>query len=224
MMIVTRKTLLITSLVLLLVVVTYVNHQLNKQSLLNASNEYQKYEENELSKIESEEDKSVATSTENYVTKASSVSIIDSKDNISNEVSRITDDTNKNIEKNMDNTKTEEVSNYFVEYRLSRDQLRSKLIERLNSIVENQNTTEEVRSLAQKEILRIGNIAENELHIEGLIKGKGFEDAVVFLKEDSARVVVDRNQLTEQDVMKILEVVKNETKLDATNIKIMKKY
>lgn len=41
--------------------------------------------------------------------------------------------------------------------------------------------------------------------------------------ETDAKIVVDADQLTEQDVIKILDIVINETDLDASNIKIMEK-
>ncbi len=213
MMVIKRKTLLITSLVLLLVVFGYVNHQLNKQSLLSTSGDYEDYENNEISKLEGESDNSI---------EANSGDISSPED--TNEISQMTEDMNKTIEETINIQEGEIAYNYFVEYRLSRDSLRGTLIERLNSIIDNEKTTEDVRSLAQKELLRIGNIEENELYLEGLIKGKGFEDVVVFLKEDSARVIVDIKQLTEQDVMKILEIVKNETGIETQNIKISKKF
>ncbi|MTI48197.1 SpoIIIAH-like family protein [Sporosalibacterium faouarense] len=223
MMVIKKKTLLLTGLVFLLVVVGYANHRLNKQALLEASNEYEKYEEDQMAKMnEKDTDDSIATNSEGMnQALASSLSIVDSKTDI---IDQLTQLTNSNIEKKMENEESVETTNYFVEYRLSRDQLRSELIERLNGIINNEQTTNEVRSLAQKEILRMGNISEDELYLEGLIKGKGFEDAIVFLKEDSARIIVDTQQLTEQDQMKIFEIVKNETNVEPVNIKIMKKY
>lgn len=113
--------------------------------------------------------------------------------------------------------------NYFVEYRLSRDKLRASLVDRLDLIVNNANTTETVRSEAQKEIMKIGNHSETELQIEGLIKGKGFEDAIVFLSDKDIKIVVSSLELKEQDMVKILDIVKSETDYDANNIKIMKK-
>ncbi len=223
MMVIKKKTLLITTLVFLLVVVGYLNHQLNKQSLLDSSSEYQKHEESNLANMEnSVGDNSVTANTDNtQETFASSVGLVDSK---RDDISQLTQATNNEIDKSMENQNEDESVNYFVDYRVSRDQLRSSLLERLNGIISNEKTTDEVRSAAQNEILRLGKIEENELYIEGLIKGKGFEDVVVFLKENSARVIVDIVQLSEQDVMKILEVVKNETNIEPINIKINKKY
>lgn len=91
-------------------------------------------------------------------------------------------------------------------------------------IINNENTNDEVRTKAQNEIISIGQVAELELSLEGLIKAKGYEDVLVFLSDDSVRVVVSINELTEQDVAKIFEIVRNETSIDASNIKIMKKF
>jgi len=71
--------------------------------------------------------------------------------------------------------------------------------------------------------MNYGEISEKDILIEGLVKAKGFDDALVFLTEENARIVVSVDELTEQDIAKILEVVMTETNLDASNIKIMKK-
>ncbi len=68
-----------------------------------------------------------------------------------------------------------------------------------------------------------GDLAEKELTIEGLIKAKGFEEALVFLTEENLKIIVSVAELTEQDVVKILNIAMGETDLDADNIKIMKK-
>ncbi len=78
--------------------------------------------------------------------------------------------------------------NYFIEQRLARDKLRASLIDRINEIVNNENTSDETRTEAQKKIMAIGgDLAEKELTIEGLIKAKGFEEALVFLTEENLK-------------------------------------
>lgn len=111
-----------------------------------------------------------------------------------------------------------------MEHRLSRDKMRANLVEDFKDIVDDEKTNNELRTKAQNEIIRIGEMTEKELHIEGLIKAKGFEEALVFLKEDGAKIVVSVEELTEQDVIKILDIAKSETKLDPSNINIMKKH
>ncbi len=205
-----KKPAFITILVVLLVLAGYLNHYLTQKSAIKSSNEYQKYEEEKLA--EENEKNSLQTISEEKVQVVESENPAD-----------LIEDTNKNIEESLTEEVSAQKSNYFVEYRLSRDKMRAGLIDKLNDIVNNEKTKAETRDEAQKEIMRIGALSENELYIEGLIKAKGFDDALVFLKQDSAKVVVSAKELTEQDVIKILEIIKSETNLDSDKIKIMKK-
>lgn len=221
-MVIKKRTLLLVSLIIVLTVIGYINHQITKQALLETTSEYEKYEDKYLEDVLLEENETVETISDSYEqSKDNENPVVDSKDNI---ISTLTNKTELEIEEKISKEENRKRSNYFVEYRLSRDKLRASLIERLNDIVNNEKTDPEMRKKAQEEIMRIGRISEKELLIEGLIKAKGFEDVLVFLKDDSVRVVVSADVLSEQDVMKILEIVKNETKLEPSAIKIMKKY
>jgi stage III sporulation protein AH len=213
--IIKRKTILLVSLVILLIIVGYINHQFTKQSLLHSSNEYQEYEEAKLEEVNANNE----SATDNSELAVSE----ESKNDADSDIAELANQTDSSIEEAISQEAVSTSSNYFVEYRLARDKLRAALIERLNQIINNEKTEEKVRTKAQQEIINLNKIAEKELLIEGLIKAKGFEDALVFLNEDNARVVIDRDELTEQDVMKILEIVTSETGLKPTNIKIMKK-
>ena len=129
-------------------------------------------------------------------------------DNIDNWYNRanidgITEEQNKIIGKI---SKRQVPQNYFIEQRLGRDKLRANLIERLNDIINNENTTEEMRIEAQKKIMHIGDLSEKELRIEGLIKAKGFEEAIVFLTDENLKIIVSVEDLKEQDVVKILNI------------------
>ncbi len=216
-----KKTALIVSLICLLVVVGYVNHELTKKSLMQSSSDYQRHEENLLMELsKTMEDSTVEISSEDLNT-SKDIEIVDSK---SDTINDLKGDTNKNIENVVTKEESFKSSNYFIEHRLSRDKLRATLIDRLYEIINNKNTSDDVRAKAQNEIISLGQVAELELSIEGLIKAKGFEDALVFLGENSAKVVVSANELTEQDVVKIFEIVKSETNIEAKNITIMKKF
>lgn len=221
-MIIRKKTIFLISLVILLVVVGYINHQLTIQSSKQSSTEYKAHEEGLLEIYNPNINNSIETSNESMISENTpQIEIIDSKQN---EISELTTEANSDIEEIITKEENRKRSNYFIEYRLSRDKLRATLIERLNDIIYNGNTTEEIRTQAQKRIISIGDISEKELNIEGQIKAKGFDDALVFIKEDSARVVVSIDELTEQDVMKILNIVMEETSLEASNIVIMEKF
>mgnify|MGYP000858288286 FL=1 len=215
-----KKPAIIVLLLILLVFTVFLNHNLTKQALSRVSNDYQKYEEMELAREFYDEEKGlVATISEGN--DDNEIEILDTNkfENIE-EMSKYTDDS---IEETISSEDSLMSSNYYIEQRLSRDKLRANLIDRLNEIVNNDNTSDEMRNEAQKKIMDIGEVSQKELLIEGLVKAKGYDDVLVFLTEENARIVVSADELTEQDIAKILEVVITETGLDASNIKIMEK-
>ena len=204
-----KRPAIIGILVILLVFTGYLQHQLTQQSQLKSSKDYQNYELLELVTNDKDEEDVVV---DNPSVDNSDLVVVDS-----------TKTEDVDAMETMYSEASMSSKNYFVEYRLSRDKLRASLVDRLDLIVNNANTTETVRSEAQKEIMKIGNYSETELQIEGLIKGKGFEDAIVFLSDKDIKIVVSSLELKEQDMVKILDIVKSETDYDANNIKIMKK-
>lgn len=222
-----KRPAIVVMLILLLVLTGYVNHNLTKRASSRVSSEYQQYEEMELAKEKQAENDLVAAISEG---KEDELEIIDSKDEKEEEedeansaVDELVESTEGDISETISSEQNLQSKNYFVEQRLSRDKLRANLVDRLNEIVNNENSSQEMVTDAQKKIMKIGELSEKELTIEGLIKAKGFNEALVFLTETDAKIVVDADQLTEQDVIKILDIVINETDLDASNIKIMEK-
>lgn len=210
-----KRPAIIGLLVVLLVFTGYLQHRLTEQAQLKSSKAYQNYELLEI--------------VNNNVDEQDIVDDSNTQDNIvldPNEkvdiISSTKGDENQALE-TMYTEASKETKMYFVEYRLSRDKLRASLVDRLDDIVNNTNTTEQVRDDAQKEIMKIGNNSESELQIEGLIKAKGFDDAIVFLTDKDIKIVVSSNELNEQDMVKILEIVRSETEFTTNNIKIMKK-
>lgn len=216
-----KRPAIIGLLVVLLVFTGYLHHQLTQQAQLKSSRDYQNHELAEMAKMNKK------NNIEEDITEVDSenLDIVDSTEVLGENVDVI--DSAKSDESEALETMYTEggkgVKNYFVEYRLSRDKLRATLVDRLDQIVNNGSTAEDVRTDAQKEIMKLGNNSEQELQIEGLIKSKGFEDAIVFLTDKDIKIVVSKDELSEQDMVKILDIVKSETEYDANNIKIMKK-
>ena len=216
-----KKPAIIFILIVLLVFTGYINHNLTQRAMSKVPNDYQKHEEMELAKHVNQEDDKELVETLSEGEEEEDMEILDSK--VTGSIDEITKETEDIIEETVAKEDSIRSKNYFIEQRLSRDKLRAGLIDRLNEIVNNDNTNDEVRAEAQKKIMDIGEISEKELTIEGLIKAKGFDDVLVFLTDESAKVVVSTDKLTEQDVVKILDIVMGETNLEASNIKIMEK-
>lgn len=209
-----KRPAIIGLLVILLVFTGYLNHKLTQQAQRKSSKDYVNHELTEMSK-NNEFDDIKGDLIEDINVDSTDFTELD-----------IVDSEKSKDQDTMETMYTEaslSSKTYFVEYRLSRDKLRATLVDRLNTIINNENTSTQVRDEAQKEIISIGNMSETELKIEGLIKSKGFEDAIVFLSEDDIKVVVSTSELNEQDMVKILDIIKSETNYDTNNIKIMKK-
>ncbi len=201
-------------LLILLIFTGYLNYELTQQALRKTSKDYKKHED--LEKAEFLEGELVAKGED-----ASTANLdLTGEGDVSQVVSKTNESIDQAIEKDGISPSDR---NYFVEYRLSRDKLRANMVDRLDDIINNQMTKDDVRSEAQGEIIRIGKYSERELQLEGLIKSKGFAEALAFLTENDVKIVVSSEELTNQDMAKILDIVQSETSYDLNNIKISNK-
>lgn len=214
-----KKPIIIMILIVLLVFTGYINHNFTQRSNSRVSSDYQRYEEMEMAKHYEEDDINLVEA----LSKGEADDDIEIMDTIEDSLDTIDEGINKTITENISQEVSQQSKNYFVEQRLSRDKLRASLIDRISDIINNESTNEEVRAEAQKKIMNIGDLSEKELRMEGLIKSKGFPEVITFLTDDSLKVIVAVEDLTEQDVVKILDIAMGETDLDAASIKIMKK-
>ena len=114
-------------------------------------------------------------------------------------------------------------ASFFSEYRLERDKNRSKEVEMWQDIINSEKAEENFKTMAQQELVKIVALTEKEMIIENLIVARGFDDALVFLTDDSATAIVEAKELTSSNVAQIQDIIVRKTKLDAKAIKIMKK-
>ena len=112
---------------------------------------------------------------------------------------------------------------FFSEYKMERDKNRSKEVDMWQEIISNQNTENTFKNLAQQEIVKVLALTEKEMIIEQLVMSLGFSDALVFLTDDSATVLVETKDLTAAQVAKVQDILIRKTKFSPANIKIMKK-
>lgn len=118
----------------------------------------------------------------------------------------------------------QEGSGFFVEYRLERERSRGQQIEIAREIINNANADPEVRKKAQEQMYQISNALQKELEVESLIRAKGYKDSVVFLEGNTATVVIQAKDLTQEDAMKITDLVSRSTQVSAQNVVIIPKY
>lgn len=112
-------------------------------------------------------------------------------------------------------------ANFFDTYKQDRDASRTSQLELLNEIANNAYATEAERTTALQTKAELQKKMEKELILEGLIKAKGFDDAVVTIGSEFYNVIVKGGELTQEQATQILGVVTSETKTNASNVKII---
>lgn len=210
-----KRPIIVGLLLVLLFFVGYLNYELTQQAIIKTSKDYQRYEELEMVKNQDynmdldEKDKSFE--------------IVDTLNLDNEEIAEVLNEERDSLNMELDRQVSNFDRNYFVEHRLSRDKLRGNLVDRLDEIINHDKTDTDTRKEAQEEIIKLGRISEEELQMEGIIKSKGFDEALVFISEDEIKVVVSTEDLNQQEVVKILDIVQSETGIGTDKIKIMNK-
>ena len=113
------------------------------------------------------------------------------------------------------------VSVFFETFKTERVTAREQEIAFLDSVINGGGSTAETVNQAQQQKLSVANAMEKEVIIEGLLKVKGFGDAVVTFNQQSINVVVKEKQLDDVAVAKILDIVTSETGAKAADVKVI---
>lgn len=110
---------------------------------------------------------------------------------------------------------------FFASARMERESGRSKSIETFNAIINNENSDAASKQNAQNGILELADNTEIESAVENLIKARGFEDAVCYINNSQANVVVKAEALDEAQVAVITEIVTEQTSIPPEKIKVV---
>lgn len=126
---------------------------------------------------------------------------------------------NKSINKPQVTTTT---SNYFSGYRADREAVRDQELLYYDAIIANENTTEEDRKAAQDARLALVAQMGKELVIEGLIKAKGFEDAIITISNGYVNAVVKCDALDQTQANQIRNIIQTQLGTDIEHVKVMR--
>ncbi len=110
---------------------------------------------------------------------------------------------------------------YFIDYRLERDSARQQQLDLLREMINNPNSGEEARKEADRRFLHITDVLGKEMEIEGLIRAKGFTDALILLNETSATAIIKAQTLNELEVTRIADIIVRITGLNPAAISVV---
>lgn len=117
----------------------------------------------------------------------------------------------------------QEQTGYFSSARLNRQQARDSALSLLQEAAGDEAADQTVKDEANASIQTMAANTLTEAQIENLVTAKGYDDCVCFIGDTSASVVVAcvEGGLTDTDTARIMEIVKEETGLTASQIKII---
>ncbi len=116
------------------------------------------------------------------------------------------------------NTATDD---YFSAVRLERDKSYSQMLETYTNILKDSNVPNDQKSIASNEIKKINDRRNQISTIENLLKGKGFEDLIIMINDNSIDAIIKSDQeLNNINVAQIENIVSRELNADIEDIHI----
>ena len=106
-------------------------------------------------------------------------------------------------------------------FRSEREQMRAVEVRELKALIADSGADAGLRDEARRQLLNLTTYMEQEVTIEGVLRARGFEDALCTVHEGSVNVLVRADTLTRAESAVILELTLRETKEQSGNIKII---
>ena len=116
-----------------------------------------------------------------------------------------------------------EVSEYFSEARLTRQESRDQALTLLQTAAQSESASQETIDSAMDAIAAMANWSMQETQVENLLIAKDFADCVVYMSSNGVTVAVPApvEGLTEAQVAQITDTITAETDYEAAQIKII---
>lgn len=115
-----------------------------------------------------------------------------------------------------------EAIDFFTEYRMERDKIRSERTEILRGSMR-ETKDEESRQGLREKILEMVQEKNQEAEMESLIKAKGFADALIFCSDKSISAVIKTETLTQEDAAQVADIIMRITNARPEDITISAK-
>lgn len=116
-------------------------------------------------------------------------------------------------------------NDFFAQAKLDREVTRGKDAEALKGISEDVQTAADSKALAFQKMMTLIDRSEKEMRLETLIIGKGFGDAVALLGDDGGiDIIVKAPSLTSSQVAQITDIVTRQANIPISLIRVKNIY
>jgi len=127
--------------------------------------------------------------------------------------------TTENVSSNLESEYSS--ASFFATCRTDRTNTRNESIEYYKEILNNETSSQEAKANAEAEIKEIASGMTMEVTMEGLIKAKGFSEALVNYSSTYINVILQSAELTESEVAQVVEIIQSQVDRDIDYIKII---
>ncbi|MBP3857159.1 MAG: SpoIIIAH-like family protein [Ruminiclostridium sp.] len=110
---------------------------------------------------------------------------------------------------------------YFAQARLDKQRSRDESIEVLQSFYYGGDSTDEELAVISEDVREVSGYIETESRVENLLKAQGFDDALCYLTDKAANIVVRTNGLDNAQAAQIKSTLLGEIAVPAENITIV---
>ncbi len=121
----------------------------------------------------------------------------------------------------VDNQNNPVTETFFAAARSDRDATRESEFLMLDAIMNSENSSQSAKKTAEEQKMALVKRMEKEHSLETLIKGKGFEDAIVTIGDSGVSIVVGATELTQDQANQILSVVTTETTYKPNEVRVI---
>ena len=109
---------------------------------------------------------------------------------------------------------------FFAEASSNRQKAHDQATEKLKSLIDSQNTDDEIKREILKQSEELAKNIEQESNIENLIKAKGFGDCVALIQNGECSIIVSPGNLKENTAIVIKDIVTGQSGIKSDKIKI----
>jgi stage III sporulation protein AH len=114
-------------------------------------------------------------------------------------------------------------ADYFMEIKLTRDQDTAETLQRLETLMNNENTPDEEKQKTAEEWRRLSLEQDSVQKLESKLMSQGFEDAICYIEDNKVRVIIKSDkELTDEQLNKIRDLVMSQTKIKDVEIEVKK--
>ncbi len=110
---------------------------------------------------------------------------------------------------------------FFAAAKSDRDATRESEFLYLDAIMQAETSSQSAKDSAEQQKLLLVERMEAENNLETLIKGLGFDEAIVTMSDSGVSVVVGSGELSSEQANQILSVIVSETSYTASDVKII---